>query len=544
MSGRVYIASIRTVKSWLAIVVGSCLVITLLWGTSCPLGVPGEWTWERAATEPDWLWNLSGGSIAAGLFIAFVWQGYLRLEGSPDRPWWRWETATWLTGLVVISFIWLWIAQEVAPARNRLGKSAFVLYYPGSSGYFTRARYDQPQVTSLLSRYEGLMQEGDVLHTGTHPPGLFLIFYGLIELCHASPDLANLLDGTQSASFREACDVIAANSLRGHPAQSFLPNDRRVLWLATLLVMACASLTVVPLYGLIRRTTSPSVAWICAALWPAVPALAIFIPKSDTIFPLVAAILLWSWLTAWDRRSIVLALIAGLMAWAGLICSLAFLPVFLLAGVSTLFWMAQFRQDTTLAPAENNTKRHGTIGIRRWLCVISACAGFVGPTWLFWIFARVNLLSVWWMNFRNHAGFYQAYTRTYWKWLLINPIELAFTAGWPIALLGLISACHALIQLRSLRKPEERRNGSLAISILFVWGLLWLTGKNSGEVARLWIIFVPWLMIMASDQVRVLIEGSSTYSSRRRTVIALLVIQFATCLFTVMRVSGFHQDVD
>ena len=34
-------------------------------------------------------------------------------------------------------------------------------------------------------------------------------------------------------------------------------------------------------------------------------------------------------------------------------------------------------------------------------------------------------------NFRNHAAFYDHYTRTYWKWLLVNPIELIFAVGAP-----------------------------------------------------------------------------------------------------------------
>ena len=37
----------QAVKIWLAIVFGSALSVAVLWCTSLPLGIPGEWTWER-----------------------------------------------------------------------------------------------------------------------------------------------------------------------------------------------------------------------------------------------------------------------------------------------------------------------------------------------------------------------------------------------------------------------------------------------------------------------------------------------------------------
>jgi hypothetical protein len=30
---------------------------------------------------------------------------------------------------------------------------------------------------------------------------------------------------------------------------------------------------------------------------------------------------------------------------------------------------------------------------------------------------------------------------------------------------------------------------------LIVLGILWISGKNMGEAARLWIVFLPWLLL-------------------------------------------------
>ena len=544
----------------------------VLWLTGWPLGVPGEWTWDRMPTELDSGMNGLGAAVAAGLFVVVVRVGWKRMNRVTRRPVSRGEVCGWLVALVGMSFAWLWIVQEAAPVKNRLGKAAFVLYYSSSSGYFTKARYEEPSPGRLLAGYEDLMRERDVLHVGTHPPGLFLVFQGLIAACEFSPPLAAFLDATQPASFREACDVIATNSLRAKSAHAVLPLDRRVLWLATLLVMLSVSLVVVPLYGVVRLTHDRAAAWLTAALWPAVPAAAVFVPKSDVVYALVGMMFVWLWLLAVKRRSMGLALLAGLIAWCGLMCSLAFLPVFLFAGLVTLgarsFGLGLVALDgneedpltLTLSPEDGGegTGREtlearcsvpvsqlavpisqrpapfvwlSTL-VRQLIPTIAAAAmGFIVPTlWLGWL-GRVNLLVVWWLNYQNHAGFYAQYQRTYWKWLLVNPVELCLAAGVPVALLAAMSV---------LRLTKERRSTLMAVawSMLFVGGLLWLTGKNSGEAARLWIVFLPWLVWLAGP----LLAEAETNSKERwlRPAWIVMAIQFMVCLLTVARVSGFH----
>lgn len=532
-------------RIWLAIVIGSALSIVALWCTSIPLGILGEWTWDRIPVEPDFLWNLAGACVAIGIFVWFALQGFRRLDNPRLVGWRRMELAAWLTGLAAFSFAWFWVVQEAAPVKNRFGKAAFVLYYSSSSGYFTRARYDQPDPRDLLEGYEDLMRQGDVLHTGTHPPGLFLIFHGLIAACEKSSRLSAFLDATQPASFREACDVIAANNMRRPIPRPFLPDDRRVLWLATLLVMCAASLAVFPLYGLLCRHVTRSTAWACAALWPAVPAATIFIPKSDVVFPLIGLAVLWAWLTAWDRRSIVLGLCAGVAAWSAMLCSLAFLPVFLAAGLITIGSVVSdaMLNGSAISSSDSSAISQPMIGWRRYLLFVAACIGFGVPTYLMWRSAQINLPIVWWLNYDNHAGFYREYPRTYWKWLLVNPFEVSFAVGWPIMILAAAGCWTVLRDLRLSREPTARtRFLKMVGPLLFVWGLLWVTGKNSGEAARIWILLFPWLIWIGSLQCESMLAVSSNYRIRERSAIALWVLQFAVCILTVAQVRGFHPE--
>ncbi|MEI8017378.1 MAG: hypothetical protein WCH39_04210, partial [Schlesneria sp.] len=309
-------------------------------------------------------------------------------------------------------------------------------------------------------------------------------------------------------------------------------------------------LTVIPLYGLLRRTCSIQAAWIGASLWPAIPTVAIFIPKSDTMFPLLGLSILWLWLTAWDKRSLIAAFFAGLMTWIGLLCSLAFLPVLLVAALMTLgkAWLFPLAKGFLSVNDPAGTHQSETIGFRHWLCVAAAGCGFVVPSICLWYTSNVNIFNVWLLNYRNHAGFYQQYSRTYWKWLLFNPLELSFAAGWPVAILALTACWSVLCRSHwrdDLTKSElhfTTEKITVIISILFVWGLLWLTGKNSGEAARLWIMFVPWLIWLAMIQFDEFATRNSDVNFRDLPSIALLSIQFLVCFLTVIRVSGFHSE--
>ena len=75
-----------------------------------------------------------------------------------------------------------------------------------------------------------------------------------------------------------------------------------------------------------------------------------------------------------------------------------------------------------------------------------------------------------------------------------------------------------------------------------VWGLLWLTGKNSGEAARLWILFLPWLVWLATIRLDEIALSCTDLRRRERHLLAWFGTQFVVSLLTVIRVSGFPSD--
>lgn len=546
--------------------------VAFLWLTEIPLGIPGEWTWERIRVDEAERLDALLGALQAGLallgYAAFCWAGALRLIKAG-----RAETAAWLAGLAAAGFGWLWIVQQSPPAEHRLQKTAFVLYFPGSSGYFFEARYGIDEVGTFLADYEEWMSERDVLHIGTHPPGLFLFHRGLIRLCESSPRLTDLLLATQPRGVEEAWAVIAENA--HNTGFAFGADDRAALWLAALLTQLIAAATVVPLYLVLRRSHSRSASWMAASLWPLVPAVAVFLPKSDALYPFLGMLALWASLQGGSRSSAVGAFCAGLLFWLGLFFSLAFLPVGLLAVLLCAWeWQApdsvtshagaqggndggrlsRRRDRETEGQRDGETAGRGDRAVtpspslsvsrspqwKRPLKIIAwAVVGFLLPVFLLWVVWDVNLFNVWSWNYRNHADFYNRadFPRTYWKWLLVNPVELAFAVGIPVVCL--VVAAYG----RMVRQPGHwrRRAWGPFWCCAAVWGLLWLSGKNMGEAARLWLFLTPWCLWLSAGAWDPPSPPPTAFPAAPRLRIwgGVLLLQAILATATVMRVNGF-----
>jgi len=574
----------------LSLVVGAVAGIGFLWLTDVPLGIPGEWTWNRIRFDDDrlveCLWGCGIACAGAAVYIGLAWMGGNRI-GVCSRV----ERAAWLAGLVVAAFGWLWIVQSVPPKEFRTLKPLWVLYDPGASGYFFEACHEMDDVGSFLATYEERMAQGDVLHVGTHPPGLFLLHHGLVSVCRASTGLSRFVLETQPNSVRKSFAAIE-QSVRLTPAPLSRP-EQAGLWLAVLLTQFIAAATVVPLYGLLRRDYSRQTSWMCTTFWPLVPALAVFLPKSDALYPCLGMLFLWAWLEGWRRGSALLSLSAGLLLWAGMFCSLALLPVLLLAAILTL-WEVRSRLNAVwgrlsclpgpigrleslphgcsvgqaFLPARADRQAGKPAPRMRKLAVAIGCggAGFLLPVGLLWVVDDLNLFAVWSWNYHNHAAFYGKveFQRTYWKWLLVNPLELALSAGLPLVVLTAASSAHAAGRTNGWKQQHLGPYWACAV----VWGLLWLSGKNMGEAARLWLVLVPslvWLtgVCIASDRLggtkpsersvgqaflpaRADRQAGKPAPRMRRTRLTgwllALACEAIVCMATVARVDGFHLD--
>ena len=508
---------------------GAVLTVVFLIATDIPLGIPGEWTWNRQAhghfIEHGFFMLIP---LAAGFaLLEFSSLGTRRLGASVRR----FEVLTWLVLLAVLTFVWLSVVQTAAAPAHWQLKPNWVLYDPGSSGYFLTAQREITGISSFLAGYEQRVAEGDVLHLGTHPPGLFLFHHSMLELCKSSTALTDVVLSTQPSMYADAFTTVEREvSLAG---DALTEAERAALWLAALLTQFIAALTVVPIYVLARQTHDRSTAWRIATLWPFVPALAVFLPRSDALLPLFGTAMLASWLAAsghgMRRQPAGMPLtfcvfaggLSGLCFWLGMMTSLAVLPVALLCFVLTAGDICtRVRQDG----------RSKTV---KWNLIAAFCGGvlvFLLATAALYIIHDLNMFNVWMCNIRKHAGFYEEFERTWWKWSLVNPVELSFAVGLPVAFVVGMGAIRTLRE-RAGMAPEHVLQ---VLSVLGVWGLLHISGKNLGEAARLWLFVIPWFLWLVP------LAFHTRNATAHKTWRTLVVCQMIVCVVTTSCVSGFR----
>lgn len=505
--------------SWIVrwAIIAALVQLIVLWLTRIPLGVPQEWTWARIEfTILDWGGIWLAVVVGAGLCLFVRW-GSQRIRAATNSSCALLLMLLWLAGTV-----WILSIVSSVPGIAGLSRAPFVLYYTRSSGYFTQAREDVTSLRQFLSTYHARIQDSsnpeNYLHMGTHPPGLTTAFVAIIQLCERSSVMRNALLATQPSSVREGDAIIAQH--RSGVDRTTLDVDAAALWLATLIVALMAAGTCVPLYLLARRTASREAAWWTAAFWLLVPAVAIFLPKSDVMFPCLTMWLQWLWLEGVDRRSWRLGVAVGAMVFLALCLSLAFVPVGLMLVLQGIF--------VSLPATAQPERRWFEFHAARWNIYLGSGAVFG----LLIIAARlgggINLVEVWLQNLRNHAAFYAHATRTYFPWLVINPLELSFALGLPLAGLAMVGLWSLLMKVRPWRVD-------LLIPIL-IWAVLWVSGKNMGEAARLWIFLMPyavWLTAVSIDRTMI-----SQISPRWLTGCYLL--QMIVCVGMVIRIDGFH----
>ncbi len=521
------------------IVGGSAVSIGLLWLTNLPLGIPGEWTWDRISSADvavETLLGIAAAGIVGAIYVAVAWLGLKRI-GLAGRK----ECCGWLLGLSAAAFVWLLAVQESPPDGYRMSKAPWVLYYPSMTGYFFKARYEIADTSHFIAEYEHLMAEGDVLHLGTHPPGMFLLYRGLLKLTDGVPVLVPLLNATQPQTVIDGCDVIEQTGLKS--GRDFGDQDRAVLWLGALLGHASVAVVMLALWRLLRMSESRESAWKTVSFWPLVPAVLIFLPKCDVLFTGLVAAFVGCWMLAVQRRSLKWGALAGSLGGLGLCLSLVFLPIGLVALLAGVLWQAFVDRAQTGNSLLQVLKQ---VARQAWRPIVGGGVAIVGLIVLTNWWLDLNLVRVWKLNLANHAGFYSQYPRTKWLWLLVNPVELLLSLGVPVAGIAVTSVSRAW-RLRGQSSTANfllpihahwlRHAGAVAVSV--VWGLLWLSGKNSGEAARLWIPLMPLaIWLLPGGWSRETTDGDDSVPDREW--LALLVLQAVVCVLTVARVSGFH----
>ena len=538
--------------------------VTLLLTPSIPLGVPGEWVWPRLAL-PESLVEL----LDRLMFPFITAVGLVSLCRGVDAHIHRLSGLIRFLMLALLaagSFCWINAVRQAAPSPHRELRPLWVLYDQFASGYFQEAAFRTTSQAELLSTYEARMAEGDVLHEGTHPPGLFLLNWWAIQVTAKSETLTALAEWTQPSSTVRDFRKLEAEANMSRPLSR---TEFAALCLVSFVSTLLAAMTVIPVFGIVCLIADSRIAWRAASLMLTVPTISVFAPRSDVVYAFSATLLLWMLIAGWIALSPgvrwLCSLLAGAVAFVSLTISLAHLPV-LVAGAA----FAGLSLKGADRPLLKQMMMSSLLMIGTFVVL---CA-----TWT--LVTECSLFSVWKMNLANHAAFYDQSARTWWKWVFVNPAELAIALGLPITVFCAYGFVRCLrmsgrfagrpekavlptVALADARAAVSQNAVNLVLATTGTWVLLWLSGKNMGESARLWCFLTPWFVMtgtfglslcqrMACNEEPSASPTAPSFTLRvsssatgiegahsQRDWLLLLIAQMVVCTITVGRVSGY-----
>lgn len=511
------------------------VTVLLLLASNVPLGVPDEWVWRRQQLPENLieaLDRLAIPGIVGAILVAFSQFVDRRIERS-SKP----VSAVFLALLVVGAFSWLNAVRQSAATPHRELRPLWVLYDRFASGYFFEAAFHTTSATELLAGYEKRMAKGDVLHEGTHPPGLFLLNFWAIKATERSDTLTSLAEWTIGAESVRLFRLMEGDVQMARPLTR---SEFAALCLVSFLSTLLSAMTVIPVYLVVSRLVSRRAGWRAACVTLTIPSLAVFAPRSDIVYAFSATMILCLLVQSVVAESkfarIVFAVLAGVAVFVSLTVSLAHIPVLVAGG---LFFLLVCTGPPTLRVPWQQIVLSGGVAL--------AAFGLAVTIWS--NSTDCNLVRVWSWNLSNHAGFYKQSTRTWWKWFFVNPVELSFSIGLPLTFVFLES----LIRIARGLKADPGQTTlmvRLALSLFATWAALWLSGKNMGEAARLWCFLTPWFvmgaaMCLAADfsekrneQNHLHRNPGSIYHSHW---LILLIAQMIVCTVTVGGVSGYQE---
>jgi len=299
--------------------------------------------------------------------------------------------------------------------------------------------------------------QGRSVHVALSPPGLPL-WYGLLNaIFDAVPDAANRL---QLSLMPYQCSNYAL--------LAYTPAEWASAWFGMLMPL-WAALAVFPLYGVARRVIGAEAARWPLLWFPLIPALALFVPTWNTLYPLFSLSAFWLLLIGLEKRRGVLCFIAaGLLTGLLTFANFSLVPLAGLLGFYTLLHYGRQWQKAVI------------VGL--WFGV-----GFIALWLIYGLVTGLTPLDLLRVAFDEHLSL----ERPYIPWLWLHFWEWALLTGIPLIVLWLWTAW--------------RQNGPprlLAVALLLTMIALLLSGTARGETGRVWLFFSPFVLIVAGSAIR------------------------------------------
>jgi hypothetical protein len=444
---------------------------------------------------PRWLLILVVICLLLALALAFDWLPILR---GGEVFHWQWPyvpaplvralplifaLSVYLAGLALLwrrafpALMWAFLGAALLPLTVILvhfDNPLYELFVRTASGVATGPHLAAAEIdwsspawhnwTAVMHSYSGRS-----VHVLLSPPGLPL-WYGLLNaILGAFPGAAEALQR-----------VLLPAQCQNYAMLQYTPAEWASAWFGILMPL-WAALTVFPLYGVARRlgiergTALKIVAW-----YPLIPALIMYTPSWNTLYPLLAVIAFWLLLVGLERGAgwlVASGVAFGLLTFA----NFSMIPLGGLLGFYTLLHYLWNERPTRRLANDVRSTRPIIVGV--WFAL-----GTILPWALYWLAARGTPLEM----LRASLDVHLDLDRPYVPWLWFHSWEWALFTGIPLIALWLAAAVG---RIRHWRDPGP----VLPLALLLTMIVLVLSGTARGETGRVWLFFAPFVLLAAGE---------------------------------------------
>ncbi len=382
-------------------------IVALLLGQGYVLG------WQRADSV-TWREGLPL-ALAYAVYLSFVFIAIIGPHAERIPAWVKWMG---LIGGSVSLQIAATAVVEPFPIRGIF----FRQFSQFTNGFLTvGARWDN--LANVFPRYTELSQAWPI-HPRHQPPGLMLIFWGMTQIA----TLAQSASASLAPFFRPlTCFDQGAAPL----------SDVQVMGgvMGAAVEFIAATLTIIPLWRLVRRLSTAKAAWLAAAVLPMTASMIAWVSRWDRVFVLftIGGVALIEDLLAAARqgkkaRAAIVAVGLGALTAVALFFAYKLVPIVLTMGLYALARAVQLQGRSDLA------------ALRRWLGSVAAmgliAAGTAAALWIgFATTTGYDAVS----HFQGAMGFHlTVIERAYWPWVIYSSLDVFNHVGLPFVAVALI----------------------------------------------------------------------------------------------------------
>jgi len=444
-----------------------------------------------APYPPDWQWDYLFVNTLSRIWMPLLFMGAalwfaLSLEQKTEKHITQHEKKY----LVVCVLLFFFIQLSVT-FFSRAGISVLFsrIANPDMNGYFTAANQIE-NIPLFLSAFNQQVLSLP-MHAQGHPPGAILFFWVLEHILRPLSPLFSFL-GTVDIAHGDVSILWWSLTL----------SEKVTALFSAFFIPFLASFSSVLVYYIGKYLYGVRAGMRAAVLLLAIPSLILFIPINDVFLPLFPLASFLFFIKGIDKQqSYYYLFLSGFIFSLGLFFSLSIAPL-LFIYVVYLLWTLRFRIIRQLAD-----------GIAFSLGIISL------PLFLFLLFGY-NTVTV---SQTLLSGLPES--REYLTWVFFNVSDFFIFLGIPLFVFFCFVILSATKDLIDSGRARMTAVDPLVVGFIGMLLLLDISGTVRGEVARIWIPFYPFLVIILASFVTKQIKLG------KKLFVWLLCWQFIQILF-------------